>query len=421
VQYRSTLAMERCHFSDTNGNAILGIGTAPLAATMLDCQFIGGTQSAVVDTHFVPVSTDFGGSLSLTNCTFIDNASSGIGGAMHVGINRALELFNCQFSGNTASRGGGAIAQEFGGYEQNLEANGCVFDGNAASLGSGGAIFVNGWDGFMRLSDCVFRGNRARDGGALHADRNTYIVEDCTFEDNEATQDYAGAVFMNIARKGSAIRRTNFVGNTSATFAGAMYLYGYITMPIEDCAFVGNTAIGNGGAFATNLFTDLDMLRCRFEQNTAFNGSAIYAFGSGLALNIADCAFAGGTTSAATGNAVLAGDSGVSVATSEFCASGAQPLSTLVVDGGGNCIAEYCTDFDANGTPDACECATNPALPSCCLGDLFNDGAVNAADLAVVLTQWAETGASLEADLDGNGVVDGVDLAIVLSQWGLCD
>ncbi|MDI9404539.1 MAG: dockerin type I domain-containing protein, partial [Limnohabitans sp.] len=107
-------------------------------------------------------------------------------------------------------------------------------------------------------------------------------------------------------------------------------------------------------------------------------------------------------------------------ASSTACASGAQPFGALVVAAGGYCISEYCTVFDANDVPDACECATNPALPSCCMGDLFNDGAVNAADLAVVLTQWGEKGAGLEADLDGNGVVDGTDLAIVLSNWGAC-
>jgi hypothetical protein len=422
VQYRSTIEMQRCQFSDTNGNAVLGIGIEPLSATMLDCQFIGGAQSAVVDTHFVPVDTEFGGSLTLTNCTFIDNASLGVGGAMHVGINRSLALLNCEFIGNTALGRGGAIAQEFGGYEQRLEAEGCTFIGNTAANDAGGALSIVGWDGFMQLDGCAFRENSARVGGALHADRNTYIVEDCTFEDNVATHDYAGAVFMQLPRKGSAIRRTNFVGNTSATFAGAVYLYyGFVTMPIEDCAFIGNATAGNGGAFATNLFTDIDMLRCRFDANEASDGYAIYGFGSGLALNIADCAFAGGTTSSPVGSAVLAGDLGVSVAMSTFCATGAEPLGALVVDAGGNCIAEYCTDFDANGTPDACECATNPALPSCCLGDLFNDGAVNAADLAVVLTQWGEKGLGLEADLDGNGVVNGVDLAIVLSQWGSCD
>ncbi|MFM1868459.1 MAG: hypothetical protein RL591_1867, partial [Planctomycetota bacterium] len=180
VQYRSTIEIQRCQFSDTNGNAVLGIGTAPLSATMLDCQFIGGAQSAVVDTHFVPVDIEFGGSLSLTNCTFIDNASLGVGGAMHVGINRSLALLNCEFIGNAALGRGGAIAQEFGGYEQRLEAEGCTFIGNTATNDAGGALSIVGWDGFMQLDGCAFRENSARVGGALHADRNTYIVEDCT-------------------------------------------------------------------------------------------------------------------------------------------------------------------------------------------------------------------------------------------------
>ena len=55
-----------------------------------------------------------------------------------------------------------------------------------------------------------------------------------------------------------------------------------------------------------------------------------------------------------------------------------------------------------------------------CLGDLFNDGAVNAADLAVVLTQWGEKGLGLEADLDGNGTVGASDLSQLLVAWGAC-
>ena len=420
VQYRSTIEMQRCQFSGTNGNAVLGIGIEPLSATMLDCQFIGGTQSAMVDTHFVPVDTEFGGSLSLTNCTFIDNASSGIGGAMHVGINRLLSLVNCQFTGNSASGRGGAIAQEFGGYEQHFEAVGCTFMTNASSGSSGGAISVNGWDGFMRLDGCTFRENSARTGGAIIADRNTFVIEDCTFEGNASTLYYGGAVSLNIARKNSVIRRTNFTGNTAASFAGALDIYGYINMPIEDCVFSGNIAAQNGGAIAANLFVDLDVLRCQFEGNQAVTGSTLYGTSTSLAVSLVDCEFAAETNGTSGGHAVFATDGGVSVASSTACASGAQPFGALVVDAGGNCISQFCTDFDANGVPDACECASNPALPSCCMGDLFNDGAVNAADLAVVLTQWGEKGAGLEADLDGNGVVDGTDLAIVLSNWGAC-
>jgi hypothetical protein len=427
--------IEDCHFTGTIGNAVKlefipHPDAPPVRTNFIGCTFTdntvpaGGLGGGAVRVGITGLKAPLAGDATLTtftDCMFTGNAAPN-GGAIFAARNHHVELTGCTFASNAATNGrGGAIGQEFGGYEQRLEAEGCTFIGNTAAKDAGGALSIVGWDGFMRLDGCTFRENSARVGGALHADRNTYIVEDCTFEDNVASHDYAGAVFMQLARKGSAIRRTNFVGNASATFAGAMYLYyGFVTMPIEDCAFIGNATVGNGGAFATNLFTDIDMLRCRFDANEASDGSAIYGFGSETALTIADCAFSGGTTSSPAGTAVFAADPGVSVATSSFCASGVEPLGALVADAGGNCIAEYCTDFDANGTPDACECATNPALPSCCLGDLFDDGAVNAADLAVVLTQWGEKGPALAADLDGNGVVNGVDLAIVLSQWGPC-
>lgn len=46
--------------------------------------------------------------------------------------------------------------------------------------------------------------------------------------------------------------------------------------------------------------------------------------------------------------------------------------------------------------------------------DINHDGAVNAVDLAAVLSGWSEPGA---ADLDWSGHVDAVDLARVLSAW----
>jgi len=47
-------------------------------------------------------------------------------------------------------------------------------------------------------------------------------------------------------------------------------------------------------------------------------------------------------------------------------------------------------------------------------GDLNGDGAVNAADLAVLLGQW---GAAGSADLNGDGIVDAADLAALLGAW----
>lgn len=47
--------------------------------------------------------------------------------------------------------------------------------------------------------------------------------------------------------------------------------------------------------------------------------------------------------------------------------------------------------------------------------DLDGDGLVNAADLAVLLTNW---GGGKAGDLNGDGLVDATDLSILLSNWG---
>lgn len=52
-----------------------------------------------------------------------------------------------------------------------------------------------------------------------------------------------------------------------------------------------------------------------------------------------------------------------------------------------------------------------------CPGDLDGSGAVDAADLAVLLGAWGSSGA---ADLDGSGSVDAADLALLLGGWGAC-
>ena len=54
-----------------------------------------------------------------------------------------------------------------------------------------------------------------------------------------------------------------------------------------------------------------------------------------------------------------------------------------------------------------------PALPA----DLNGDGAVNAADLGVLLAAW---GSSFDlADINNDGIVDGNDLGLMLSSWTL--
>ncbi len=52
-----------------------------------------------------------------------------------------------------------------------------------------------------------------------------------------------------------------------------------------------------------------------------------------------------------------------------------------------------------------------------CVGDIDRNGAVNAQDMAALLSQWGGPGS---ADIDGNGTVNANDLSMILSNWGPC-
>ncbi|MEY4089728.1 MAG: hypothetical protein RJB55_1999 [Verrucomicrobiota bacterium] len=68
-------------------------------------------------------------------------------------------------------------------------------------------------------------------------------------------------------------------------------------------------------------------------------------------------------------------------------------------------------DRNHDGVPDPCQC----------LADVIENGVVDGADLAALLTVWGTTGGIYpRADTNADGVVDGSDLATVLGGWGAC-
>jgi formylglycine-generating enzyme required for sulfatase activity len=89
----------------------------------------------------------------------------------------------------------------------------------------------------------------------------------------------------------------------------------------------------------------------------------------------------------------------------------------------GQILAGTLADTNANGVPDSCECAANPGLPACCIGDIVADRVVNGADLGTLLAYWGPrtSGAfSIASDLNNDGRIDGSDLGILLAYWGAC-
>ncbi|MBL9150571.1 MAG: SdiA-regulated domain-containing protein [Phycisphaerae bacterium] len=92
-------------------------------------------------------------------------------------------------------------------------------------------------------------------------------------------------------------------------------------------------------------------------------------------------------------------------------------FSTIAGDAEGVTIGPDGTIYVVGETPALY--VLKPTTPAACPADLTGDGAVDGADLAVVLGGWGPCTAC-EADLDGNAEVNGADLAIVLGAWGAC-
>jgi formylglycine-generating enzyme required for sulfatase activity len=113
------------------------------------------------------------------------------------------------------------------------------------------------------------------------------------------------------------------------------------------------------------------------------------------------------------------------------CYSGTCYIEDYIVEWDADCnndgIVDYgqilqgqLADTNTDGVPDACQCATNPSLPTCCPGDLDHDSTVSGADIGLLLSNWGPCGTACLYDLNNDDKVNGGDLGLLLSGWGPC-
>jgi len=112
------------------------------------------------------------------------------------------------------------------------------------------------------------------------------------------------------------------------------------------------------------------------------------------------------------------------------CGLSCTPCCELSADGGRFCEDAECCSIVCSIDPSCCSTAwdlecVETALAECtacgggsaCMGDLDGSGAVDGADLGLLLDGWGQAG---KGDLDGDGTVGGLDLGALLTGWGNC-
>jgi predicted outer membrane repeat protein len=178
------------------------------------------------------------GSPSVRNCRFIANTALAFGGGIHMDGSSAPVLTDCVFSGNSATDGGGLNSDN-----SSPRIVGCTFTTNAACSynadgGSGGGLY-NYKSGSI-IMNCTFAGNTSDEWGGAGGLRNkesNVVIANCTFTDN-----WGGS--------------------------GGGLVNSWSEMVLANCTFVGNSTLGQGGAIVNGGQGQADVRNCILWGNS---------------------------------------------------------------------------------------------------------------------------------------------------------
>lgn len=270
----SSKTIENCLFLDnfaTNRGGAIYIYDTDANETIKNCTFRGNhayDRGGAIHRNDPNVAY---ANFYISDCTFIDNStatlvnSKGYGAAIYL-YHAYPKITNCVFSGNSARYGGG-IATENANYRA-YAGHGVfnsIFSDNYG-YSAGGAVAARG---MMPIKNSVFFGNSTTEsGGALS------LISDIFASPNLPV---TGSVFG---------------GNYSHRYGGAIDLYGAKnTNIVVNCTFVENEQVASydarygGGALNIRNGSIMDVKNCIFWQNTAAvgRGDSIYSnVGTGM-------------------------------------------------------------------------------------------------------------------------------------------
>ena len=282
--------------STFSGNAMPGVaisggsGTMTVSGSTFDSNTYGlGGCALTADTN---------AALTIDDCTFSNNVSDNVWGAVLKLGAGSYTVRNCTFtdninSGASTNVGGGAIYLSTN-QKGSLTVTDCEFTGNQvtkeAPIG-GGAIYANynGTDGgTINITDSTFTNNSSgSQGGAIYASTTTgtVTISGNTFTENTATGN-GGAIYLSNTSGTNVLANNTFTDN-SAVAGGAVYVVSGETS-ITGSTFKGNSAVGDGGALHTAADTTISNSifgsTTEGEGNSGAHGMTIYQAGGAMVI-----------------------------------------------------------------------------------------------------------------------------------------
>ncbi len=273
--FQSNPTVTNCRFVDNNGTnadapgggVYCGFG-GPI--TFTGCEFIGNSARSGGGLYVQ------NNPLTLVNCLFRDNNTTGDGGGLTWSGDSAT-IMGCDFENNNADDSGGGAYVRGNGDKSVIQVTDCDFRMNDSG-DDGGGLFI--WNGEATISDCEFVLNTTVDnGGGVNAIFHSELsVQDCTFTDNESDRSGGG---LHVFLADSTVAMCQFSGNDAVRGGGGAHLGGVDSRHvIRQCTFDDNTTDGDGGG-AQFVFSEFNIDDCDFTNNRAGDagGGASMSFG----------------------------------------------------------------------------------------------------------------------------------------------
>ncbi len=184
---------------------------------------------------------------------------SRVGGGLYA-ASSSLTVVGCVFRSNRALDGGAGMISEAGV----ARLTGCKFARNIAIESGGG--FCNWGAKDAELVDCVFEGNSAGHGGGIHNQNSQMKVHRCVFSENIAQRGGGGISGDDhpIAWVTDSVFAANTAGSGGGVFSGFRG-----RLMIGNCRFIGNSARGQGGGMVAGEDSSADVLNCGFFNNSS--------------------------------------------------------------------------------------------------------------------------------------------------------
>ena len=187
--------------------------------------FNGFTIADGSDSVGSAISND-GNTVTLTNCTLLNNQSSGSGTIYNFG---ALTVTNCLFTGNTANEGGGIFHQ--GAL---LTVSNSTFTNNTATLFGGG---ISTRAGGVTITNSLFTNNQTSGRAAGIAFNGNATVTNCTISGNRAASNGGG---ISCFGGSQTLINTTITSNTGNV--GGIQIAGSADLTLINCIVAGNTS-----------------------------------------------------------------------------------------------------------------------------------------------------------------------------------